>query len=77
MMPEAWIQQAQKPAVSCDMDASDMVHPDSFVQQGVQIIRDLQKENQILQEAVAKWQDYVRAERDKASTLTQVPVGPI
>lgn len=69
MTPEAWIAQAQKSAVACDMDASDMVHPDSFVQEGVQIIRDLQKENQILQEAVAKWQDYVRAERDKASTL--------
>ena len=69
MKPEEWIQQAQKPAVACDMDASDMVHPDSFVQAGVQLIRDLQKENQILQEAVAQWQDYVRAERDKASTL--------
>ena len=73
MKPDGWIQQAQKPAAACDMDASDMVHPDSFVQEGVQIIRDLQKENQILQEAVAKWQDYVRAERDKANTLPVVP----
>lgn len=69
MTPSEWISQAQKPATACDMDASDMVHPDSFVQEGAQIIKDQGKQIQILQEAVAQWQDYVRAERDKVSTL--------
>ena len=69
MKPNEWIAQAQKPATACDMDASDMVHPDSFVWEGVQIIKDQEKQIPILQEAVAQWQDYVRAERDKASTL--------
>lgn len=69
MTPSDWIAQAQKPAMACDVNAEQMVHPDSFVQEGIQIIKDMRKENQILQEAVAQWQDYVRAERDKASTL--------
>lgn len=69
MTPNEWIEQAQKPAVACDMDASEMVHPDAFVAWGVQIIKDQAKQILVLQEAVAHWQDHVRAERDKASTL--------
>ena len=71
MTPSAWIEQAQKPACVCDMDASEMVHPDAFVAWGIQIIQDQAKQIQLLQEAVDKWQDHVRAERDKASTLTE------